>query len=481
MDKKERLGSIFQIFETKEGASHRAYTMNKSKLRDSLDSLRINRSYLYALLPSALFMCLIFTTRWIPIHDTFQFSQITHYIFSESVLNGHLPLWYPYMMYGLDTNWYLAFTMGPSLVFLLPFAKLFPHVNFLNFLYLSFFIDELILFTGSYLLARQILGDKLSAGYVALTVAGSTLWHSQVWFNLHLFYMMPMALYFLLRGIKEASLWRVMAAGFVMAVGFYGNLPYFPPLQALFMSIIAVALCWTYRRTPSDIVNGKTLKDTRVWFFLLLLAFLAIGYVVLNFYGVDHINYNVGREKNNTVDMWNFLDYGTGSTLFKLSEAFTGTTWSLDVSFYAGILAFALAVFGLIWRPDREQLPWLAGFLFVMLFSLGGKTVVAPLTYYFPGMNYFRHVGLTTPIAKMFLILLSGFGLKQLMSVIDGGEEGDKKEALKIMIYILSGMAFVCAVLMAVIVLGRKFYFVPYLTQYSLDMPDQPSYRPFNM
>src|SRR4051812_29170361 len=88
--------------------------------------------FFYALLPSLCFYLDIWEGEWVPIHDTFQTTNIAYFIFNEVVKNSTIPLWYPYINYGVDANWFLAITVGPSLALLLPIAKVFSEINFLT-------------------------------------------------------------------------------------------------------------------------------------------------------------------------------------------------------------------------------------------------------------------------------------------------------------------------------------------------------------
>src|SRR5579864_2818919 len=142
-----------------------------------LEPHRISRSpFLYALLPSVLFYTVILSRNWIPIHDAFEATNIAYFLFNEAVTHHALPLWYPYINNGIDANWYVAFTLGPSLATMLPAARLLGRGDLLQYYYLSMFLDELILLIGTYLLARTLFKSRLTILFVCIAMTGSTLW-----------------------------------------------------------------------------------------------------------------------------------------------------------------------------------------------------------------------------------------------------------------------------------------------------------------
>lgn len=86
-----------------------------------------------SLVPVSILFIILFSRIWAPIHDTFQVTHLAYFFFNEFAAHGDVALWLPYLNYGIDTNWYLQITMGPSLWLLLPFAKIFSHASFLTF------------------------------------------------------------------------------------------------------------------------------------------------------------------------------------------------------------------------------------------------------------------------------------------------------------------------------------------------------------
>ena len=406
--------------------------------------------FFYALLPSCLFYIDIFRGQWVPVHDTFQITNIAYFVFNELVQNNVIPLWYPYINYGVDSNWFLAITVGPSLALLLPVAKLFSQINFLDLYYASLFLDEIILLVGGYLLARLLFTSPFTWVFVSISLTGSTLWYAQVWYNLHFFYFIPLALYLTLRGCSESSLWRLILAGSLLVLSSFGNLPYLILMQALTLAVFLATAWWAYELDWTSAWRRRSWKEISAT----LLGVVGAGtYVLLLIYGVEHVNYNPGREHGNVVDLRGFLTYGGNIGFRKFSELFTGTSWSLDINIYSGILVLSLGLFGLLWKPSRKQLPFLLTAVFLALLSLGSASFIAPLVYYIPGMAYYRHIGLVSPLIKVMLIFLAGFGFDALLQQLnrtDRTQPDRTKTIARINILLIAMMVFVCAAVTAV-------------------------------
>jgi hypothetical protein len=384
-----------------------------ARLRAALRRM-FSSPFFYALLPSLLFYTVIFSRNWIPIHDTFQVTNMTYFIFNEIATHRAIPLWYPYINYGLDANWYLNFTIGPSLATMMPVAWLLGRGDFLHYYYASMLLDETILLTGTYLLARTLFQSRWTAGFVCIAMTGSTLWFAQPWFNFHMYYFVPLASYFAVTGAMRGQLWRILAGGLALLVSEFGNLPYFPVIHGLTYASIVAGAWWAYRLN----VRAALRRAGRMEYLVLAGCALTAGlYLLLLVYGVNHINYDVGRT-GAVVNAENFLTYGGAVGLRKFAELFTGTSWDIDANGYAGVLVVVCALFGLVWAPERRMAPFLGTAIFFTLLSVGPDSFIAPLVYQLPGAAYYRHIGLVLPLIKVMLIVLAGFGFDALLDTV---------------------------------------------------------------
>ncbi|HKX18687.1 MAG TPA: hypothetical protein VJT33_11810 [bacterium] len=359
---------------------------------------------------------MVLSHNWIPIHDAFQITNIVYFIFNEVTKHHAVPLWYPYINYGVDANWYLTIAIGPSLATLLPLARLFGTGDALYFYYLSLLFDEIILLVGTYLLARTLFRSRLSVLFVCIAMTGSTLWYAQPWFNFHLYYFIPLSAYFVVTGAIRSEIWRFLAGGLALLISEFGNLPYFFVPHVLSYIPLAAGALWAYRFDTRKALGHAGVRELAT---LLGCGLTAVIYFVFLSYGVHHINYNFGRTRT-LVGVEDFLTYGGAVGFQKFAELFTGTSWSIDINGYAGVLVFASMVFGFIRAPDRRMVPYLITAVFLTLTSIGEDTFVAPSLYQLPGVAYYRHVGLLLPLIKVMIIVLAGFGFDALM--MGGGD-----------------------------------------------------------
>src|SRR5579859_501504 len=95
--------------------AQRQRTDKEENARTNLLWQVLRSPFSYVLLPSLLFYTAIPSRNWIPIHDAFQVTNVAYFLLNEAATHPALPLWYPYINYGVDTNWYILTTLGPSL------------------------------------------------------------------------------------------------------------------------------------------------------------------------------------------------------------------------------------------------------------------------------------------------------------------------------------------------------------------------------
>ena len=95
------------------------------------------------------------------------------------------------------------------------FAPLLKGGNFLPIFYSNVFFDIFVLLLGTWLLAKRFFVSLFSVWFVTFTVITSSVWMSQIYFNLWIFYAFPLIVYLLHRFLDTAK-WRYL----VMALNF---------------------------------------------------------------------------------------------------------------------------------------------------------------------------------------------------------------------------------------------------------------------
>ncbi len=409
------------------------------------------------LLVGCFYVAFFFLSTRIPLgHDTLQYMQLQYTFLNDLIVNGEIPLWFPFMTKGTVTNVWFVIQNGLLNNLFYPLAPYLKDSNYYYLFYLSLFFDELILLLGTFLLASMLYRNKWAVIFVLITTMGTVNWASQIWFNFHIYYMMPLVLFLYLRAFHEKSLASFAAGNFFLFLwSFYGNLIYFLPVLSffIFLFFLSYVVCHTWRglsivKDPQNgwsnvervtvnlsftvtrrfvrfIRNSLTVGAT-----LKILAVLLVGAVpifILYKYvtecGAGEIAYhNLDRDKSGMVSLTTFLTYGGLANYGRYIELLSGITKNFDNSLYLGALTIGLCFLQIVYLfkkidTDKVVLTFLVTSVLMISFSAGG--FVAALAYFsWPLMKYFRHIGLVGPIIKMLAIFIGGFAVDRILSFI---------------------------------------------------------------
>ena len=123
-------------------------------------------------------------------HDTFQYFTIFYYFLNNASLCGEIPQWNPFIMHGIPASNWGYFEAGTGLLFhvLMLLGGMIRHLNFLPIYHLDIFLREFILLLGSWLLAKRYFSSAYTHFFVSVSILGSCVWYSQVFYNLFSFY-----------------------------------------------------------------------------------------------------------------------------------------------------------------------------------------------------------------------------------------------------------------------------------------------------
>lgn len=359
-----------------------------------------------------LFIFLSVTHRIPFVHDTFQYFNLQYYFLNNSANAGEIPHWIPYMLNGTVATWWQAVQASPFQQVLTAVGPLLKGADLLPFFYASLWVDELIIIIGTWLLATRFFSSRSAVFFVTLAVAGSTVWTSQPWFNLHFASAIPLLLY-LLHRFLETGRWRhLLLAGNLLTLQMLGNLPYALPMTTfiLFVYFALYGLC-----NPSLFQSGvKKLRWGPPALACCAVTLISLGAALLFLRaGMDQtVQYNPGRNPDGTVPLHVFLHYGGNQHWEKWAEVIFGLSPCLDYTLYVGTLAVLLAWVAVV-LPQRRHLHFLLAIGILVAVSMGTRP--AEWVYYgWPMMKFFRHLGLTTGPVKLFLCFLAGSGLDSL-------------------------------------------------------------------
>jgi hypothetical protein len=347
-------------------------------------------------------------------HDGFGYFGLQYYFLNNAVTGGEIPQWIPYMTQGTVANWWYAIqgNLFLNAATLLGTGTL-QSLNFLPLFYAGVAFDVLVLVVGVWLLARRFFSSSATVFFTAAAVAGPCIWMDQPWFNFHFLYAIPLMIALVHRFLDTGSWWYLLLAVNLLALQTIGNLPYCVPMTALVLCLYFILYGLFNLREMFNAVRRLRWGVPFAATVVLGAGGLAAAHLILQA-GTEEIAYfNPGRGADARVQLDTFLSYGGEITVRKWAEIVLGISPSLDNTLYMGLLAVPLLIVGCSFGVRRRSahLLVLAGMLVV--FGLGG--FVAAWAYdWWPLMGYYRHIGLTGGITRLFLCFVAGCGFEAL-------------------------------------------------------------------
>jgi hypothetical protein len=350
-------------------------------------------------------------------HDAFQYFGLQYYFLNNAVNSGETAQWLPLTTHGAVSNWMYGVQSGilqSALLALGSLSRVFAGWNFLPIYYVGILFDVALFLLGVCLLGRRYFASDLTILFVAIASAGSAAWFTQPWYNLHLYFALPLIFHFI-HSLLESGKWRYFfLAGNLFALQCHGNLPYFVPFTSLIIflyTLFHVLFFWKTAKLQLAVLF-RSWKWAIVPVLSVLGSFCTIGFVWL--YGTEWIaNYNVDRALDGSVSVQTFLTYGTNSNL-RWFELLSRVSPSLDYSVYFGYLALAFTLLALILKPARHLL--VVGCTTVTVLLVVSATPVATLFYYtWPAMQYYRHLSLASTVVRCLLCFVAGFAFEQIL------------------------------------------------------------------
>jgi hypothetical protein len=358
-------------------------------------------------------------------HDGFGYLGLQYYFLNSAITSGELPQWVPYMTQGTVANWWYAIQgnllLNP-LAFLGPATAALKPLNFLPLFYSGIACDMLLLLVGTWLLARRFFRSTAAVFFTAAAVVGPCIWMDQPWFNFHFFYALPLLLVLLHRFLDQGSWWYLLLALNLLALQTIGNLPYYIPVTTLVLALYFGLYGLINPRKTFDALCSLRRGWPCAVTLVLGVGGLVAAFMILQSGTEEIVNYNPGRDRNAQVGLDTFLTYGGHTTPWKWAEIALGVSPSLDNTLYMGLLAVPLLLAGCCFGVRRQiaHLPVLAWIL--LLFGLGG--FVAEQAYeWWPLMGYYRHIGLTGCLTRLFLCFVAGCGFEAIFAGREGIEE----------------------------------------------------------
>jgi len=344
-------------------------------------------------------------------HDGFQYFALQYFFLNNAIQAHEVAQWIPYMTQGtVATLWYgIQGSFLHTIVLQLPWLA--GGADLLSIYHLAMFIDELILLTGTWLLARRFF-DVPATCFVALSVVASAVWLDQPYWNFRLYYAVPLVLE-LGHRFLDTGRWRwAFLTANLLALQTIGNLPYLIPLTSFVVFTYFTCYAAAQRNNVLDRLRSLEWNARAATAITGGALSFAAAYACVTLGTEQLVNFNVGRSQTGTTSLSYFLSYGGFTDLRKWNDLVLRISPALDNTLYAGMLLAPLLVAGLI-AVDRRRVHFVLTAALLLLFTL--STPLSRLVYYaWPGMWYFRHIGLVSSLVKVLFCFVAGIGFEFL-------------------------------------------------------------------
>ena len=141
---------------------------------------------------------------------------------------------------------------------------------------------------------------------------------------------------------------------------------------------------------------------------------LAMAYAYFTNGTGDLVNYNASRNADGTTTLPVFLTYGGSTDVAKWIDMVLNLSPWMDFTLYSGILILPLTLVAVL-VVDRHRVHFLLVTLVLLLFTLG-TPVSSALFYTWPGMKFFRHIGLVSPLVRVGLCFAAGVAFEAIVA-----------------------------------------------------------------
>jgi hypothetical protein len=342
-----------------------------------------------------------------PLHDSMYVFQAFQFYYGNYLDHAELVAWLPHGTYGVPSfNVQLA-CFSPFTYLVGVVGVLFHATNVLLLFKFALLAEQVFFLTGLYLLSRRLYESRLTTLTICLVALLTVNWRTQLFFEWRLFYAMPFALYLLTLFFEGSGPHYVWLAGIVTLFSLVGSAAYF--ISLLFLTFVVVALVWlTIRPCAAGYFCRLTGANVLCFLSFMVLSSVYVWQASRCLDGLAVLS--EGRDPSSgkvTLDC--FLNYGRPDRLTALQGMLTGWPPYGDNTYYIGLFPLAFVIWALLHRPSPRFWAFFIPGLVLVLLSSG--EFFARLLYRFPGMAYYRHVGLVYGPVRLLLLVCAGFGL----------------------------------------------------------------------
>ncbi len=354
-------------------------------------------------------------------HDAFLSYAVGYFESCHASRGGGAPYWNPYLAQGSEPAASVPLGLLPALW---PASgRWFNGMNGLALYFFGFVLSELLLLSGTWMLARRHFADPRTVFFVCAAVLGGSLWIDQAG-NVAFVVSLPLLICWIRDFLEKASRLKLCLAAHLLCLlltqGYAGL------LSALVLAIYFAMDALLFPRRWKAWLRGIRPRWTDLAWAGAIASALALPLAGVR-RSDETIFASAGRSAGGSVGLDSFLTYGGQLNPLRYLDALAGLSPSIDVTVFCGTMTAGLALLALILRPGREVLHLLAVGILVLLFSTGFLGLVAALAYAgFPPMSYFRHVTLGATFVRFLLAFAAGYGFERL---IVGRLRGDRRVA----------------------------------------------------
>lgn len=344
----------------------------------------------------------------VPIHDALQGTLTFHHLLSSLGAHGEVPLWNALISYGRPANWdLLIVTPGGHLTALVGAAV--GATDTLWWSKVSVAVDLWLFALGLLALGWQLYRQRWVALVVAALGVLSFSWYQSPFYSAgRMTALLPWVLERCFAFTRQHRARDLAAAVGLAFLSWAGNLPYHPGALALFLAVLATGCLVTGDWRPQVPSGWREAARPAAAAGLLLVVLAGTWAGALEEMAVV----SPARDpKTGTVTLKHFLTYGgNADPKFLLETWLTGAQVQGDMTLYLGLGTLALAPLGVWVGGARAAAFGLAG-LFALMVTFGGLTARA--AWFFPGMQYFRHLLFLYPYARLCAWVCAGYALDE--------------------------------------------------------------------
>ena len=338
-------------------------------------------------------------------NDTLLSFEEFYSFYNEFYFHGFLPQWFPNQAtFGLPANLpYMEFmSVGCNISFLI--GKIFSIKSTLLLFKLSVLMDQLVLLIGMFLLSRLLFKRRITVFIVCLSVLASICWGGFIEFQLYLFYLIPLIIYFFIKSFESKDIRFFWMGVLALICNVAGTTPYFFAIKFFLVSLVVILSFIKYKP------DWSFFKFNRINLVLISISFLLLISFYCQFAELrDFIDLTRRESMGGRNSLSVFLTYGAdwGHWLDFINILISGGS----VWLYLGILPFFFIVYSLCCVRSKEYFTFF--FVGAAMFWVVCGGLFAAACYYYPLMSYFRHLGYSWGSYKIFFSLCAGYGLER--------------------------------------------------------------------